>query len=170
MSSQTLPLPAPPRRRRYGWWIAGGIVIPLLALLVFAGIYFAQPVKFILGFFQGNPTLPGCRTTVVAEANAGPLWNRLVDISCPGKTLHFVFVRREPSPLPFVLPALMSADGPAPVAVRQTGDAEYEIELATPLDDGRTSVPIKLDQNGLVKEFLSFDHGRPMKLKSPIGL
>jgi hypothetical protein len=161
MSSETLPAP---RRRRYGWWIAGGIVASLLALVIGTLVYFAEPIKFVAGWITGNPYVPGCQTTVVSEATVGPLWNRIVLLTCPNQTQHFVFVKR--SGVPIRMPAFQSIDGPVPVSVRQTGDNEFEIVLAAPLADGRTSVPIKLGPDGMITEMQQFDHdrGRVVKL------
>jgi hypothetical protein len=167
MSIQTLPAAKP--RRRYGWWIAGGIGIGVVALGVAGFVAFSQPIKFMAGFLQGNPTLPGCETTTVSEGKVGPLWNRIVDLKCSNTTMHIVFVRRTPTTLPFVLPAVMSVDGPAPVAIREVGNNAYEVEFASPLADGRTSVPLTLDKNGVVKEFQAFEHGRSTKKKTVFG-
>ena len=67
-------------------------------------------------------------------------------MSCADQTIHFVYVQRSDEPIPML--AFGSVDGPVPVSVRQTGENEFEIALATPLADGRTSVRFKLDQNG----------------------
>jgi len=161
MSSETLPAP---RRRRYGWWIAGGIVASLIALVIGGLVYFAEPIKFAMGWLTGNPYVPGCQTTIVSEATVGPLWNRIVELTCPNQTQHFVFVKR--SDVPIRMPAFQSIDGPVPVAVRRAGDNEFEIVLAAPLADGRTSLPIKLGPDGMVKELQQFEHdrGRVVKL------
>jgi len=161
MSSETLPAP---RRRRYGWWIAGGIVASLLALAIGGLVYFAEPIKFAAGWITGNPYVPGCQTTIVSESIVGPLWYRTVDLKCPGQTQHLVFVKR--SDVPIRMAVFQSIDGPVPVSVRQTGDNEFEIVLAAPLADGRTSVPIKLGPDGMIMELHQFDHeqGRVVKL------
>ncbi len=163
-SLETLPPPLPPsprRRRRYGWWIAAGIVASLAALVIGGWVLYAEPVKFIVGWmFTGNPSLPGCRTTVVSEATTGQLWHRTVDMSCPDHTIHFVYIKRSDEPIPLL--AFGSVDGPVPTSVRETGENEFEIILATPLADGRTSVPFKLNQNGVIADLQIFDHGRPV--------
>jgi hypothetical protein len=150
MSSEALSVPRP--RRRHGWLIPTGIGALLVASLLASLVYLVGPaIKIGMSFVGGNPSLPGCRTTIVSEATAGPLWNRILDVNCPRRVMHFVFVKRSPNQ--FVAPAFMSTDGPAPVSVRQTGENEFEIVLATPLADGRTGVPVKLNQNGFVTEF-----------------
>ncbi len=163
MSSEILS--AAPPRRRYGWIIAVAIIVAIVVLIGALVVHFAQPLKFGLSFLEGNPTIPGCRTTVVAENTVGPLWNRIVDMNCRTTTMHIVFVKRTSSGMPFVMPAVMSIDGPAATSVRQTGDNEFEVVLAAPLADGRTSVPIKLNKNGVVTELQSFNHGKLVNAK-----
>jgi hypothetical protein len=163
-SPDTLPpplLPSPRRRRRYGWWVATGIVAALAALAVGGWVLYAEPVKFIVGWvLTGNPSLPGCRTTIVSEATDGKLWHRMTDMSCPDHTIHFVFVKRSDVSIPML--AFGSVDGPVPTSVRETGENQFEIILATPLADGGTSVPFELNQNGVVMDLHVFDHGRPV--------
>jgi hypothetical protein len=157
-SSESLPPPRR-RRRRYGWWIAGGVVAVLFAVVIGGWVRYAEPIKLFTGWMiTGNPYLPGCRTTIVSEATEGQLWNRMADVSCPEKTMHVVFVKR--SDVPIAMLAFGSVDGPVPTSVRRTGENEFEIVLATPLADGRTSVPFKLDQNGAVALPQIFDRGR----------
>jgi hypothetical protein len=165
VTAMTTPEPTklpPRRRRRYGWWIAGGIVAALIALVVTGWILYAEPIRLIAGWmFTGNPYLPGCRTTIVSETNSGSLWTRTSDMSCADRTIHVVFVKRSDGPLPVF--AFASVDGPTPISVRETGGNEFEIVLATPLADGRSSVPFKLDQNGsITKPPQIFDRGRPL--------
>jgi hypothetical protein len=38
---------AVPRRRRYGWWIAGGIFAVLIALPLGTVIYYAKPIGVV---------------------------------------------------------------------------------------------------------------------------
>jgi hypothetical protein len=157
MSSQSLSQPHP--GRRYGWWIAGGIAAAILALGCTAVVLLAGPAKFVYGLASGNPSFPGCETAAVRDATAGPLWYRVVDLSCPDGAMHFVYARRGDGPGLFVLPALMSAVSPIPVSVRQTGENAFEVVLARPLADGQSTVPFELYENGLVKETQFFDHG-----------
>jgi hypothetical protein len=163
-SLDTLPpplLPSPPRRRRYGWWVATGIVAALAALVIGGWVLYAEPVKFIVGWvFTGNPSLPGCRTTVVSKATTGKLWHRTTDMSCPDHTIHLVFVKRSDVSIPML--AFGSVDGPVPTSVRETGENQFEIILATPLADGGTTVPFELNQNGVIMDLQIFDHGRPV--------
>jgi hypothetical protein len=163
-SLDTLPpplLPSPRRRPRYGWWVATGIVAALAALVIAGWVLYAEPVKFIVGWvFTGNPSLPGCRTTVVSEATTGKLWHRMTDMSCPAHTIHLVFVKRSDVSIPML--AFGSVDGPVPTSVRETGENQFEIILATPLADGGTSVPFELNQNGVIMDLQVFDHGRPV--------
>jgi hypothetical protein len=163
-SLDTLPpplLPSPRRRPRYGWWVATGIVAALAALVVAGWVLYAEPVKFIVGWvFTGNPSLPGCRTTVVSEATTGKLWHRMTDMSCPDHTIHLVFVKRSDVSIPML--AFGSVDGPVPTSVRETGENQFEIILATPLADGGTSVPFEFNQNGVIMDLQVFDHGRPV--------
>jgi hypothetical protein len=148
MSPPQLP---PRRRRRYGWWIAGGTVAALLALIIGGWVLYAEPIRLITGWmFTGNPYLPGCRTTIVSEANTGKLWSRMADMRCGNQTIHVVFVKRSDSPIPTF--ALASVDGPTPTSVRETGENEFEIVLAAPLADGRTSVPLELNENGVIMQ------------------
>jgi hypothetical protein len=107
-----------------------------------------------------NPYLPGCRTTVVSEATEGQLWNRMADVGCADQIMHVVFVKRSDVPIPMLV--FVSVDGPIPTSVRETGENGFEIILATPLADGRTSVRFKLDQNGWIADPQLFDHGRPV--------
>jgi hypothetical protein len=154
--SSTLP---PRRRRRYGWWIAAGFVASLIALVVGGWVLYAEPIKYFTGWMlTGNPYLAGCRTTIVREANTGRLWNRMADMNCADQTIRVVFVKRSDGPLPMLV--FGGIDSPVPTSVRETGENEFEIVLATPLADGRTSVPFKLDQNGLTAPPQIFDHGR----------
>ena len=164
------PLPTQPRRRRrYGLWIALGAVASLLALFVVGWVLYAEPIKYVTGWMlTGNPYLPGCRTTIVSESTTGPLWSRVADMSCADQTTHFVYVKRSGVPIPLL--AFGSVDGPVPVSVRQTGDNEFEIVLATPLADGRTSVPFKLNQDGVVTDLQVFDHGRPVPVSGKTDL
>jgi hypothetical protein len=151
----------PRRGRRYGWWIAGGVcAAAVLGLGWVAVVYLAEPAKIAYGFLSGNPALPNCDVKIVRETTAEPLWYRLVDTSCGGETMHFVYVRRGTGPGWFVLPAFMSAQTPVPVSVRPTGDDAFEIDLAQPLADGTASVPVEFDRNGMVKDMQLFDHGR----------
>jgi hypothetical protein len=164
-SFETLPPPplppSPRRRRRYGWWVATGIVAALLALVAGGWVLYAEPIKLFTGWMiTANPYLPGCRTTIVSEATEGQLWNRMADVSCADQTMHVVFVKRSDVPIPMLVFA--SVDGPVPTSVRETGENGFEIILATPLADGRTSVPLKLDQNGWIVDPQIFDHGRPI--------
>jgi hypothetical protein len=161
-----------PRRRRYGWWIAGGIFAALLALVVGTGIYFAEPIRFVYGLFTGSPWFPGCTTTITREANAGPLWYRIVTVSCPqangadrkDELLHnqsyWVYVKRSPNAGYGFGLAFSSLESPIPVAIRQTGDKDFEVVLAAPLADGRTGVPLIFGRDGDVRDVQMFEHGK----------
>jgi hypothetical protein len=164
------PLPpvssAPRRRRRYGWWIAGGIVAVLIALPLGTGLYFAKPIKyfynFMYGMMTGDPSFPGCNTTIVRETTAGTLWYRVSKVSCPSQGQKY-FLYTKPSPDARYWLVFMSDDSPVPVSVRQTDDRHFQIVFAAPLADGRTSVPLVLNDDGSVslKDLQIFDHGRP---------
>jgi hypothetical protein len=168
MSSESLSTPH--RVRRYGWWIAGGIgAAAVLALGYAAVVHLAAPAKFAYGLISGNPSIPNCNTTVAREATAGPLWYRLVDVTCGNETMHFVYARQGTGPGWFVAPAFMSAVSPVPVSARQTGDNVFEIVLAQPLADGRASLPLEFDRNGVIKEAQFFDHGRKQAKSPPLG-
>jgi hypothetical protein len=172
VSPETLPpsLPASPRRRRrYGWWIAGGFVAALVALVVGGWVLYGEPIKLFTGWMlTGNPYLPGCRTTIVSEADTGKLWTRTADLSCADQTMHVLFVKRPDVPIPMLVFA--SVDGPAPTSVRETGENEFEIVLATPLADGRIGVPFKLDQSGLTAPPQIFDRGRALPVSDKTDL
>ena len=171
-SFETLPAtlpPSPRRRRRYGWWVATGIVAALAALVIGGWVPYAEPVKFIVGWvFTGNPSLPGCRTMVVSEATTGQLWHRMADMSCPDHTIHFVFVKRSDASISMLV--FGSVDGPVPTSMRETGENEFEIALATPLADGRTSVPFELNQNGVITDLQIFDRGRPVAVSTETNI
>ena len=123
MSSGSRPPPLPGRWTT--WWIAGGVFVVLLAL--FGGLYAALgalsgPIKSLYGYVSGYPSFPNCRTTITREAKLGPVWYRVVDVNCPGDTMHFVYVKRGTGPGFFAIPAFFSAGSPVPVSVRQTAD------------------------------------------------
>ena len=150
---------APRRRRRYGWWIAGGIFATLLALPLGTAVYFAEPIKLVYGFMSGNPSLPGCKTAIGHEATVGALRYRVVNINCAdGGKGYFVYVKR--SPVPLFQPVLLISGDPIPVSVRQMDDNHFEVVLASPLLDGRASVPFSFDKDGVVEECLSFENGK----------
>jgi hypothetical protein len=92
--------PAAPRRRRYGWWIAGGIFAVLVALPVGTGLYFAEPIKYLYntmhGMLTGDPSFPGCDTTIAREANVGTLWYRVSKVDCGGHDDYLVYAKRSP--------------------------------------------------------------------------
>jgi hypothetical protein len=162
MSSQTQPAP---RRRRYGWWIAAGIIFAVLvALLTAAWFKFAEPARLVLGVMSWNPVFPGCTSTVAEEGTVGPVWYRIVNVGCSnGASMHLVFAKRGGI---FVYPAFFSDDDSAiPVSVRQTGDRAFEVVLAKPLADGRTSVPFVFEQNGVINDMQRVEHGKPGKTK-----
>jgi len=168
MSSESLS--TPPRSRRYGWWIAGGVAATaVLALGYAAVVHLAGPARFAYGIMSGNPSIPKCDTTIAREATAGPLWYRLVDVTCGNETLHFVYARPGTGPGLFVAPAFMSTVSPVPVLVRQTGDYVFEIDLAQPLADGRLSLPLEFDRNCVIKEVQFFDRGRKQGKSLPLG-
>jgi hypothetical protein len=173
MSSQSLappPLPsassAPPRRRRYGWWIAGGIFAVLIALPLGTGLYFAKPIKFfysfMYGMMTGDPSFPGCDTTIVRETTAGPLWYRVSKVSCPDEGPGYLLYAKSSPDAGYRL-AFIGDGGPVPVSVRQTDNGHFQIVFETPLADGRTSVPLVLNADGSVSftNIQIFDHGRP---------
>ena len=158
--------PAVPRRRRYGWWIAGGIFAVLIALPLGTGLYFAKPIKYfynmMYGMMTGDPSLPGCQTTIAREASVGTLWYRVSKVDCGGQDQsYFVYAKRSPD-AGYRL-ALMSDGSPVPVSVRQTGDGRFQIVFDAPLADGRTSVPLVLNEDGSISfaGIQMFDHGRP---------
>jgi len=153
--------PVPPRRRLHiGYWIAGVASVAVAALLVIGAIKLAGPVKIAYGFASGNPTLPGCNTTLAGEATVGPMWYRSVKLGCGKESMHMLYVRRGTGPGWFAFPAVMSVGDPVPLSIRQTGADAYEVVLSKPLADGRAALPIAFDRNGIPKEMLSFDHGR----------
>jgi hypothetical protein len=163
--------PAAPRRRRYGWWIAGGIFAVLIALPVGTGLYFAKPIKFFYnmmhGMMTGDPSFPGCHTTITREASTGTLWYRVSKVDCGGQDQsYFVYAKRSPDAGYWL--TLMSNGSPVPVSVHQTDDGHFQIVFATPLADGRTSVPLVLNENGSVSftGMQIFDHGRPRESRS----
>ncbi len=156
VSSERSPAP---RRRRYGWWIVGGILAVVLALPLGTAIYFAKPIKRVYDFMYamttGNPSFEGCEMTVVRETTAGPLWYRVVKADCREDQSYFVYTKRSLAARYWL--GLMSTDGPVPVSVRQTEDGHFEVVLETPLADGRTSLPIDPDAGITGIQF--FDHG-----------
>jgi hypothetical protein len=153
-------VPPPPRRSYVGYWIAGVASVAVAGLVAFGAVKLAAPAKFVYGLATGNPSLPGCRTTVASEATVGPLWYRVVNLGCGKESMHLVYVKRGQGPGWLVLPALMSVGDPVPLSVRPTGADAFEVVLSKPLADGRTAVPVAFGSNGLVKEMQSFDHGR----------
>jgi hypothetical protein len=154
---------APRRRRRYGWWIAGGIFATLLALPLGAAVYFEEPLKLIYGFVTGSPNIPGCTTAIEHEGTAGALRYRIVKLDCgAGGEAHVVNVKQ--SPIPLFQWVLVSSGDPIPVSVRQTDDNHFEVVLAAPLLDGRVSVPFSFDKDGIVGKFLSFENGKEVPL------
>jgi hypothetical protein len=158
-----------PRRRRYGWWIAGGVAAAaVFALAYTAVVYLAEPAKFAYGFVSANPSSPDCDTTVVRDATAGALWYRLVEMRCDTETLHLLYAARGTGPGWFVPPAFLSAGSPVPVSVRQTGEDAFEIVLEQPLADGTASLPLVLHRYGIFKNGQFFDHGR-QESSSPDG-
>jgi len=168
MSSESLSKPR--RGRRYGWWVAGGVAAAaVLALGYAAVVHLAGPAKFTYGIMSGNPSIPNCNTTIAREATAGPLWYRLVDVPCGNETVHFLYATPGTGPGWFMAPAFMSAVSPVPVSLRPAGDNVFEIDLAQPLADGRASLPLELDQNGVIKEVQFFDHGRKQSKSLPLG-
>ncbi|HMK81557.1 MAG TPA: hypothetical protein VK438_18030 [Xanthobacteraceae bacterium] len=158
MSSESIPVAA--RTPRTVYWIAGAASLAVAALLVVGVVKLAGPAKFMYGFVSGNPVMPGCSTSVASEATVGPVWYRTVNLGCGKEQMHFIYVKRGTGPGWFVLPAVMSVGDPVPVSVRQAGADAFEVVLSKPLADGRTSLPIAFDRNGMLKEMLSFDHGR----------
>ena len=160
MSSGSRPPPLPGRWTT--WWIAGGVFVVLLAL--FGGLYAALgalsgPIKSLYGYVSGYPSFPNCRTTITREAKLGPVWYRVVDVKCPGDTMHFVYVKRGTGPGIFAIPAFFSAGSPVPVSVRQTPDGDFEILLSEPLADGRSALPLKSEEIAVPTARI-FDHGR----------
>jgi hypothetical protein len=157
---------ASPRRRRYGWWIAGGIFAVLIALPLGTGLYFAKPIKifysFMYGMMTGDPSFPGCDTTIVRETTAGPLWYRVSKVSCPGEGPGYLLYAKSSLDAGYRL-AFIGDGGPVPVSVRQTDNGHFQIVFETPLADGRTSVPLVLNADGSVSftNIQIFDHGRP---------
>lgn len=152
--------PETPRRFRIGYWIAGIASVGMAALLVFGVVKLAKPVQFAYGFISGNPSMPGCRTTIADETTIGPLWYRVVNLGCRKDAIHLVYVKRGTGPGWFVFPAVMSVGDPVPLSVRQAGADAFEVVLSKPLADGRTALPLTFDRNGIPKQMQSFDHGR----------
>jgi hypothetical protein len=174
-SSAPPPLPsagsAAPRRRRYGWWIAGGIFAVVIGLPVGTGLYFAKPIKYfynmVYGMMTGDPSFPGCQTTIAREASVGTLWYRVSKVDCGGQDQSYlVYAKRSPD-AGYRL-ALMSNGSPVPVSVHQTDDGHFQIVFATPLADGRTRVPLVLNEDGSISftGIQIFDHGRPSESRS----
>jgi hypothetical protein len=150
------PRPQPAHGR--GWWVAGGVFAVLLALsgLLYAALpRLSGPIKMLYGHVSGNPSAPNCRTTITREATVGSFWYRVLDMSCPAETMHFVYVKRGTGPGFIVFPAFISAGSPVPVLVRQAADG-FEVLLFEPLPDGRTAVPLELEPPNAKL----FDHGR----------
>ena len=163
--------PAPPRHRHYGWWIAGGIFAVLIALPVGTGLYFAKPIKYVFDIFYGvmtgNPSFPECETTITREASVGTLWYRVSKVDCGGQDQrYFVYAKRSPDARYWL--TLISDGSPVPVSVDQTDDGHFQIVFETPLADGRTSVPLVLNEDGSVSfsGIQIFDHGRPSESPS----
>jgi hypothetical protein len=157
-----------PRRRRYGWWIAGGVLAFLLAVPLGTAIYYAKPIKMIYdlayGIMTGNPSFENCQTTVMREAAAGPLWYRLVRADCrDGEQSYWVYTKRSSAARYWL--GLMTIGSPVPVSIRQTKDGHFEVILEAPLADGRASLPI--DPDAGVTGIQIFDHGHPTDLQSP---
>ena len=156
MSSQSL---SPRRRPRYGWWIGGGLLAALIALISAAVVHFLEPITSVYGFMSGNPSVPSCTTAIAREEIADRLWYRIVEIDCPGDSLHIVYARNASASGFLLFPAFMSIGTPLPVSVRSTGDNGFEIVLAEPFAEGRAALPIEFDQFGFV-HLQSFDHGQ----------
>jgi hypothetical protein len=127
-----------------------------------AFVRFSEPIKFGYGFVSGNPSAPNCRTTITRESTAGPLWYRVLDVTCPGESMHFVYAKRGTGPGLIVLPAFISIGSPVPVSVRQTAANGFEVLLSEPLADGRSAVLLEVEQNGMPDAKL-FDHGNETK-------
>ncbi len=160
--------PVAPRRRRYGWWIAGGILAVFLGVPLGTAIYYAKPIKMVYdlayGILTGNPSLEGCQaTTVVREATAGPLSYRVAKADCDEDHSYFVYTKRSSAARYWL--GLMTIDGPVPVSVRQTNDGHFEVVLETPLADGRASLPIDPDAGILAIQI--FERGHQTALQSP---
>ena len=156
-------LPQPGHGQR--WWIAGGILVVLL-LVLFAVLYAAfarfssTPLfKSMHGYVSANPFFPNCHTTVAHEATVGPLWYRVLDVTCPVESTYFVYAKRGTGPGFFNWPAFISVGSPVPVSVRQATAGEFEVLLSEPLADGRTAVPLELEPTNATL----FDHGRETK-------
>jgi hypothetical protein len=156
-----------PRRRRYGWWIAGGVFAVLLAVPLGAAIYYAKPIKMIYdlayGIMTGNPSFENCRTTVMREAAAGPLLYRVVKADCGEDHSYFVYTKRSPAARYWL--GLMSIGNPVPVSVRQAEDGHFDIILESPLADGRASLPI--DPDAGITAIQIWDDGQKTDLQSP---
>jgi hypothetical protein len=164
MSSGSSPRPPGHRHR---WWITGGIfaaLVGLFALLCAVIVRLSGPAKMGYDYISGNPSLPNCHTTIAREATAGPLWYRVLDVSCPTESMHFVYAKRGTGPGFMMFPVFISAGSPVPVSVRQAALDGLEVLLAEPLADGRNAVPLELEseQNGMPNAKL-FDHGRETK-------
>ena len=65
----------------------------VVLLVLFGGLYVALgalsgPIKTLYGYVSGYPSFTNCRTTITREAKLGPVWYRVVDVSCQGDTMH----------------------------------------------------------------------------------
>jgi hypothetical protein len=169
MSSQSaapppLAKPTPPRRR-YGWWIAGGIFAVLIAMLAGFWLHFGESIKFannlLFGMVTGDPHFPGSDTTIVREDTAGPLGYRVSKVKFPDQSeMYYVYAKSSPNAGYWLV--LMSDDTCVPESIRQTDDGNFQVVFKTPLADGRTSVPLVLNKDGSVGwMFQVFEHGRP---------
>ena len=136
----------------------------LIALPLGTGLYFAKPItifyNFMHGMMTGDPAFPGCDTTIVRETTAGLLRYRVSKVSSPVKARATLYAKSSPDARYW--PVFMSDGSPVPVSVRQTDDRHFQIVFEKPLADGRTSVPLVLNEDGSVSytDIQIFDHGR----------
>ncbi len=157
-----------PRRRRYGWWIAGAVSAILAGSVIFVAVRYKDSIqwgyRFAYGWVTGNPVIPGCTATDVHEATAGRLWYRMINMRCINNgSVNVVYTKRQGGPASL---AFVSINGPAADLVRETPDNGFEIVLTKPLADGSTAVPFRYNIFGYVSEIKTFKQGRPLETSS----
>lgn len=131
-----------PTRRRYGWWIAAVLLIASAG----AAYFLAEPALGTWSVMRGNPQLPGCTTTTLADSRIGEDRYRIASQVCEsGLTMYHVFLFKQDGF--FAAPIAMIENAPQPRDVRKQGDG-YDVLFADALADGRTSLHAKVDANG----------------------
>jgi hypothetical protein len=154
----------PKRRHHYGWWIAGGgCAAALFGLILYIWANFGETIQHVYGIASGNPSFPGCERTATREADAGSLWYRVIEMRCPHNgSVSFLYVKQQQESFPLPQMAFFSMNGPAAVSVRETDNRGFEMVLAAPLADKRTTLPITFNTLGMVAEVYRFREGRPV--------